>query len=96
MGQKIARARDKWMQSLEGVGCLHGTTSGKYLRNRLERAFIAGFNAAVETELVCVNCGCTDDDCQQCIDAQGTPCYWVALGKCSRCFDVNGELKGGK
>ncbi len=26
---------------------------------------------------------------------QGYTCYWVGPGKCSRCFDVNGQLKNG-
>ncbi len=41
----------------------------------------------------CENCGCTDNDCRQCIEAQGRPCYWVAPGKCSRCYDDEGNLK---
>lgn len=34
---------------------------------------------------VCRVCGCTDDDCSQCIKAQGYPCYWVEPDLCSRC-----------
>lgn len=33
----------------------------------------------------CSNCGCTDDDCRQCIEAQGFPCSWAEPGLCSRC-----------
>lgn len=36
----------------------------------------------------CVICGCTDDDCLQCIAATGHPCSWVdpvAMDLCSRC-----------
>lgn len=33
----------------------------------------------------CQFCGCTDDDCRDCIDATGMPCYWVKPGLCSRC-----------
>ncbi len=91
---KEAKARDEWFNSTEGSSCLSGITSGKYLRNRLERAFIAGFDAAIkEAGMKCVNCGCTDNDCRQCIEAQGRPCHWVSPGKCSRCFDKNGRLK---
>lgn len=35
----------------------------------------------------CKHCGCTNDDCRQCIEAQGAPCHWVALNVCSRCAD---------
>lgn len=33
----------------------------------------------------CRVCGCTDDDCQQCVEAQGRPCSWVEPDLCSRC-----------
>ena len=35
----------------------------------------------------CRVCGCTDDDCSQCIKAQGHPCNWVESDLCSRCKD---------
>lgn len=38
----------------------------------------------------CRVCGCTDDDCSQCIAATGAPCHWVEDDLCSRCAD---ELK---
>jgi hypothetical protein len=33
----------------------------------------------------CRACGCTDDDCGQCVEAQGHPCHWVEADLCSRC-----------
>ncbi len=33
----------------------------------------------------CRVCGCTDDDCSQCVEAQGHPCHWVEHDLCSRC-----------
>lgn len=35
----------------------------------------------------CVKCGCTDNDCSQCIEKQGKPCYWIDIDHllCSRC-----------
>lgn len=41
----------------------------------------------------CIECGCTDEDCSQCIADQDEPCYWVFSGKCSRCFDDCGNPK---
>lgn len=41
----------------------------------------------------CIKCGCTDEDCSQCIEATGEACHWVGPGKCSRCFDEDGKLK---
>ncbi len=41
----------------------------------------------------CTKCGCTDENCSQCVAAQGKPCHWVADGKCSRCFDEDGKEK---
>lgn len=44
-GKKLAVARDKWFTSNEGMQCLEDTAAGHYLKNRLERAFIAGWDA---------------------------------------------------
>lgn len=33
----------------------------------------------------CRVCGCTDDDCRQCIEKTGEPCYWVEPDLCSAC-----------
>jgi hypothetical protein len=41
----LAKARDAWMGSLEGQSCSSGQAQGKYLMNRLELAFIAGWHA---------------------------------------------------
>lgn len=39
----LAKARDRWFESEDGGKKLcDGTASWQYLRNRLERAFIAG------------------------------------------------------
>lgn len=45
MRNDVAKARDEWMLSNEGCRCLDGITSGRYLQNRLEAAFITGWNA---------------------------------------------------
>lgn len=36
---------------------------------------------------VCRVCGCTDDDCTECVEATGEPCTWAAVDLCSRCAD---------
>lgn len=41
----LAKARDVWLESDEGQKCADGVTSGYYLHNRLEAAFIAGWKA---------------------------------------------------
>jgi PRTRC genetic system protein E len=33
----------------------------------------------------CRICGCTQDDCRQCIEKTGAPCYWVDSDLCSAC-----------
>jgi len=35
----------------------------------------------------CRVCGCTDDDCRNCIERTGEPCYWVEEDLCSACAD---------
>ncbi len=36
-------------------------------------------------ERACRKCGCTDDNCQQCIERTGQPCLWVEEDLCSAC-----------
>lgn len=33
----------------------------------------------------CRECGCTDEDCSECVETTGEPCYWVEPELCSRC-----------
>lgn len=35
----------------------------------------------------CRECGCTDDNCRQCIEKTGRPCYWSEPDLCSACDD---------
>lgn len=39
----------------------------------------------VHVQPACRVCGCTEDNCEQCIEAQGFPCSWVEVDLCSRC-----------
>jgi ParB family chromosome partitioning protein len=45
------------------------------------------FNIAVITGEKCRVCGCTEEDCRQCIEATGQPCHWVEKDLCSRCAE---------
>ncbi len=40
---------------------------------------------AMMLERRCRNCGCTQDDCSQCIEKTGGPCHWVEKDLCSAC-----------
>ncbi|RYG48265.1 MAG: TraR/DksA family transcriptional regulator, partial [Chitinophagaceae bacterium] len=33
----------------------------------------------------CRVCGCTEDNCQKCVEKTGHPCHWVAKDLCSAC-----------
>lgn len=46
-GTEQSAARDKWLQSEVGERCCQSATGGKYLRHRLELAFLAGIEAAL-------------------------------------------------
>lgn len=35
----------------------------------------------------CRECGCTDEDCRQCLEKTGQPCCWVERDLCSACQD---------
>ena len=39
---------------------------------------------------ICSKCGCTDDDCRQCIEKTGEPCHWVneEHSLCSACVEI--------
>lgn len=36
----------------------------------------------------CRVCGCTDNDCSQCIDKTDAPCHWVEEDLCNACVPV--------
>lgn len=38
-----------------------------------------------EPERTCRICGCTDEDCTQCVEKTGRPCSWVSEDLCSAC-----------
>lgn len=42
----------------------------------------------------CRQCGCTEEDCTQCVKAQGEPCYWVEPDLCSRCRTELSKFNG--
>lgn len=46
----------------------------------------------------CRVCGCTEDDCRQCVEKTGRTCYWVEPGLCSACVEqgARAKTKGGK
>lgn len=50
-------------------------------------------SAAIRDIRRCRVCGCTDDDCHQCIEKTGKPCHWVEDDLCSACITeaVNAE-----
>lgn len=47
----------------------------------------------MEDEPTCRVCGCTEDDCSECVEATGEPCHWVEPDLCSRCAGVAADSK---
>lgn len=47
--------------------------------------FELGIGSKVTLHRKCRVCGCTDDDCRQCIERTGKPCSWVEPDLCSAC-----------
>lgn len=46
-------------------------------------------NGSNQSELrKCRICGCTDNNCSQCIEKTGAPCHWIEDDLCSACADV--------
>jgi PRTRC genetic system protein E len=54
-----------------------------------ERASSVIENNNTDTERKCRICGCTEDDCSQCIEKTGEPCYWIDSDLCSACEEEN-------
>lgn len=48
---------------------------------------VKGALAALQQPMpdACEVCGCTEEDCSQCVERTGEPCYWVRPGLCSAC-----------
>lgn len=44
-------------------------------------------DAVIRIMWACRVCGCTDNECSQCVEATGQPCHWVEPDLCSRCAD---------
>lgn len=44
----------------------------------------------------CRVCGCTEDDCSQCIERTGEPCHWVEDDLCSACIEQTAKAKKGR
>jgi hypothetical protein len=44
-------------------------------------------NSTVSLPAACRSCGCTDNDCRQCIKKTGFACHWVEKDLCSACAD---------
>jgi hypothetical protein len=42
----------------------------------------------VNVQPACRVCGCTEDNCEKCIQAQGHACHWVEEDLCSRCAET--------
>ena len=38
----------------------------------------------------CLVCGCTENDCSECIRRTGEPCTWIKPGLCSACAPTKG------
>lgn len=51
-------------------------------------------DAPLWDERRCRVCGCTDDDCSQCIERTGAPCSWVDEDLCTACADRMLEAVG--
>lgn len=43
--------------------------------------------AARKGQPVCRECGCTDHDCQACVERTGERCHWVQPDLCNACVD---------
>jgi PRTRC genetic system protein E len=48
--------------------------------------------ADTETVPKCRECGCTEDNCTQCVEKTGKPCHWVETDLCSACVKTDEQI----
>ena len=46
---------------------------------------VEAFRGRLTANFKCKTCGCTDEDCRQCIEKTGEACHWVTEDLCSAC-----------
>lgn len=51
------------------------------------RAVTLPFILASSSVRSCRECGCTDNDCSECVARTGMPCMWIETDLCSACAD---------
>lgn len=59
-------------------------------RSEYCKAFIQEYVCWVQR---CRVCGCTQNNCEQCIEKTGEPCHWVQDDLCSACVPVDATPK---
>lgn len=64
-----------------------GDTSSIDLPADVRKALGKSHHFEIAKKGKCADCGCTDDDCTQCVERTGQPCYWANEEKtlCSSC-----------
>ncbi|ULQ45942.1 hypothetical protein JN531_012615 [Flagellatimonas centrodinii] len=74
--------QQRWTDTGAVVGCDHCQGAGVY------QATDGATVCCVCMPRTCRVCGCTNDDCRQCIQRTGEPCHWVntAGDICSACY----------
>lgn len=65
----------------------HDARDARVAANTTPEERQAGYAALANTPAVCRVCGCTDDDCSQCVEKTGEPCSWIERDLCSACLD---------
>ena len=69
------------MSLLPGLYCLRTTKDGHPAHpSRLPKDLLP-----TPWERSCRVCGCTEEDCSECVERTGRPCHWVAWDLCSAC-----------
>ncbi|MGI0106717.1 hypothetical protein [Salinimicrobium sp. WS361] len=77
---------DKWDSGDPGEE--YDEQSGLPMAGPIPRELIDSFK-----ERTCHQCGCTDDNCLQCMEKTGEPCHWVAENLCSACAENANPVK---
>lgn len=89
---------DEWKGWSEAGGRLldYAELDWRQLWDQAERELTTGKPADVAADLpaerTCRECGCTEDNCDECLEKTGVPCHWVEDDLCSACADEEPEV----
>ena len=90
-GKTAAIKYMQWLHKLTQLGYAKNIVFMTHTSDLVQGYYDSGKTPAAALaeymEQACRICGCTNEDCSQCLKKTGAPCHWVAPDLCSACVD---------